>query len=491
MRSSGGLGPAPLAPIISTAPGWTARLTPASTRATRRGRQNAARALIARPASSRCMLALTHGTRHLAYFGALSVASIALSLWLYLETARCAPSSPAHRLPGPRRGPRRGRRASAERPATAAAHRRPIAPPAASPPPTLPETPTRPGWTGRGAAPRSSPRSFGRLDGETTTIQGADPAAAERRAWWSRGYAPRSSEGRAGKGARHPGAVGQARQRRSTRSTATSSTYQQAVSDGPAVPYERNVSGWLEFAGGLGGSQRRLRPDRQVLEPSQVRTMYTAGFEWGEYLGSRRRGNSWKPPPPPHASSRVSVTGTAAPAPDPGPSFSNAPSRAGRGRRGPGRRSSRCVAPPTCSPGPASMLRVDGGRFRAGHGLGRRSGEAAVTELLRAAAPHEDRASQCSSMRRRRAHSRVRRESRAGTRRPRPARRWRVREAGPGRAVLPCPDRRPGYLRGGGGAAFSCFPRRLEAEVLPQSKPASYIVRTATARGSCRSGRGS
>jgi hypothetical protein len=59
-----------------------------------------------------------------------------------------------------------------------------------------------------------------------------------------------------------------------------------AVADGLLSPYERNVSGWLEYAGGLGGILNDANTQiGQVLTPDQVRTVNASGFEWGEYLG--------------------------------------------------------------------------------------------------------------------------------------------------------------------------------------------------------------
>jgi len=72
-----------------------------------------------------------------------------------------------------------------------------------------------------------------------------------------------------------------------------------AIGDGTLSPYERNVAGWLDYAGGLGG----LLNDAQgqvgkILDPAQVKTMYDAGFEWGEYLGLSAPWEKLNPPPP-------------------------------------------------------------------------------------------------------------------------------------------------------------------------------------------------
>ncbi len=72
-----------------------------------------------------------------------------------------------------------------------------------------------------------------------------------------------------------------------------------AIADGTLSPYERNVAGWLDYAGGLGG----LLTDAQgqvgkVLDSGQMKTMYDAGFEWGEYLGLNAPWEKLNPPPP-------------------------------------------------------------------------------------------------------------------------------------------------------------------------------------------------
>lgn len=73
-----------------------------------------------------------------------------------------------------------------------------------------------------------------------------------------------------------------------------------AVADGLLSPYERNVSGWLEYAGGLGGILNDANGQiGQVLSPGQVRTLSESGFEWGEYLGLNAPWENLNPPPPP------------------------------------------------------------------------------------------------------------------------------------------------------------------------------------------------
>jgi hypothetical protein len=73
-----------------------------------------------------------------------------------------------------------------------------------------------------------------------------------------------------------------------------------AVADGLLSPYERNVSGWLEYAGGLGGLLGEANGQiGQILTPQQLRTIGASGFEWGEYLGLSAPWENLKPPPPP------------------------------------------------------------------------------------------------------------------------------------------------------------------------------------------------
>jgi hypothetical protein len=72
-----------------------------------------------------------------------------------------------------------------------------------------------------------------------------------------------------------------------------------AIADGQLSPYERNVSGWLEYAGGLGGILNDAQGQiGKILEPSQIKTMYDSGFEWGEYLGLKAPWEQLRPPPP-------------------------------------------------------------------------------------------------------------------------------------------------------------------------------------------------
>ena len=73
-----------------------------------------------------------------------------------------------------------------------------------------------------------------------------------------------------------------------------------AIADGQLSPYERNVAGWLDFAGGLGGILNDANGQiGKILDKDQIRSMYDSGFEWGEYLGLEAPWEKLTPPPPP------------------------------------------------------------------------------------------------------------------------------------------------------------------------------------------------
>ena len=73
-----------------------------------------------------------------------------------------------------------------------------------------------------------------------------------------------------------------------------------AIADGVLSPYERNVSGWLEYAGGLGTMLGEANGQiGQVLSPDQLKAFNDSGFEWGEYLGLEAPWEKLDPPPPP------------------------------------------------------------------------------------------------------------------------------------------------------------------------------------------------
>lgn len=72
-----------------------------------------------------------------------------------------------------------------------------------------------------------------------------------------------------------------------------------AIKDGTLSPYERNVAGWMEFAGGLGGMLNDTQGQiGKILGPAQMKAMYDAGFEWGEYMGAQIPWENIAAPPP-------------------------------------------------------------------------------------------------------------------------------------------------------------------------------------------------
>ena len=74
-----------------------------------------------------------------------------------------------------------------------------------------------------------------------------------------------------------------------------------AIKDGQLSPYERNVAGWLDYAGGLGGLLHEAQGSMgKILTPQQMKAMYDAGFEWGEYIGAHAPWEKVTAPPPPN-----------------------------------------------------------------------------------------------------------------------------------------------------------------------------------------------
>ena len=71
------------------------------------------------------------------------------------------------------------------------------------------------------------------------------------------------------------------------------------IADGILSPYENNVAGWLQYAGGLGSMLEEANGQiGQVLSPDQIKSLSDNGFEWGEYLGVEAPWERLNPPPP-------------------------------------------------------------------------------------------------------------------------------------------------------------------------------------------------
>jgi hypothetical protein len=235
--------------------------------------------------------------------GAISVASVSLSLCLYRDNRSLraelgarqatAPASAAPVVAAAARTP--------ERTAPLSRTSAPIPPPAATPAPSLPETPSETRMDRRARRTEEFAAQFGRLDGETE-----DEYKARIMPLLSAGLvAPRLRAEEQRRVAQEKAHVTPEQSARLDK--AFDKVYgdvldftNKAIADGQLSPYERNVSGWLEFAGGLGGILNDANGQiGKVLEPSQMRTMSDAGFEWGEYLGLKAPWEQLRPPPPP------------------------------------------------------------------------------------------------------------------------------------------------------------------------------------------------
>jgi hypothetical protein len=236
--------------------------------------------------------------------GATSLVALSLSLWLYLDNRSLRAALAEHRPP--------------PTPAAAPAARPADLPPGAArsaaalvrsltaPPPALPSEPGDGKGSGESRMERRARRTedfaarFGRLDGETE-----DEYKARIQPLISAGLlVPRLRADEQRKLAQDKAHVTPEQSARLDK--AFDKVYSdvvdftnKAISDGQLSPYERNVSGWLEYAGGLGGILGEANGQiGKILEPGQVRAMYDAGFEWGEYLGLKAPWEQLKPPPP-------------------------------------------------------------------------------------------------------------------------------------------------------------------------------------------------
>jgi hypothetical protein len=233
-------------------------------------------------------------------FGMTTVAGLSLSLWLYVENRalrgelaggqRLAPAAVA--APAAARTPDLA--AQPSRSAT------PISHATAGPPPALPDQPSESRMDRRARRTDEFAAMFGRLDGESE-----DDYKARILPLISAGLTvPRLRLEEQRKVAQDKAHVTPEQSARLDK--AFDKVYSdvldftnKAITDGQLSPYERNVAGWLEFAGGLGGILNDANGQvGKILEPSQVRTMYDAGFEWGEYLGVKAPWEQLKPPPP-------------------------------------------------------------------------------------------------------------------------------------------------------------------------------------------------
>src|SRR5262249_46626709 len=232
-----------------------------------------------------------------------SLVGVALSLWLYLDN-RSLRAELAGRAPPP---------PSQAAIATTAVRSAPPPPPPVAPPqartaapmprsaPELPEPPKETRMDRRARATEEFAARFGRLDGESD-----DDYRARIMPLVTAGLAlPRLRAEEMRRVAQDKAHV--TPEQSAKLDKAFDKVYSdvldyanKAITDGQLSPYERNVSGWLEFAGGLGGILNDATSQiGKILEPGQMRTMYDAGFEWGEYLGLKAPWEQLKAPPPP------------------------------------------------------------------------------------------------------------------------------------------------------------------------------------------------
>ena len=233
--------------------------------------------------------------------GVITVASVSLSLWLYLDNRSLRAELGTRPSTTPAAAPVAA--AAARPPELSAPPQRTVAPvvqTAAGPPPSLPETPRETRMDRRVRRTEEFAAQFGRLEGETDDeyrnrilpLLSAGLVAPRMRAEEQRRVAQEKAHVTTEQSARLDKAFDK------VYGDVLEYT-NKAVADGQLSPYERNVSGWLEFAGGLGGILTDANGQiGKILEPSQVRAMSDAGFEWGEYLGLKAPWEQLRPPPP-------------------------------------------------------------------------------------------------------------------------------------------------------------------------------------------------
>lgn len=232
---------------------------------------------------------------------ATTFVAASLSLWLYLDNrslraeldtqkSALAPT-PTEKAPAIAEA-----RPADPHPRTIAAMRSPVA----TPPPQLPDPPNENRMDRRARHTEEFAAKFGRLDGETEQqykdrIMPMISAAL---------VMPRMKVEEMRKAAEEKAHV--TPEQSAKLDKAFDKVYSdvidytnKAVADGQLSPYERNVSGWLEYAGGLGTILNDANGQvGKILDPGQIKTMYDSGFEWGEYLGAKVPWEDLKPPPP-------------------------------------------------------------------------------------------------------------------------------------------------------------------------------------------------
>jgi hypothetical protein len=239
------------------------------------------------------------------WMAAVAIAASASSVWLFLDnrklrqqvqSAALADKSAVQAV-----DPWAGVKASpSPEPDTTASSTTRSAAISAPPPPTLPEVPTESRLERRNRRTNEFAAMFGRLDDETEEqykarvmplVQiGLDKVRKQAKKTKDEAFAK----------------AGISDAQSAQLDKAFEKTYADvidytngAIADGQLSPYERNVSGWLEFAGGLGGmlNESQTRAGK-ILSAEQMKALSASGFEWGEYLGANAPWESLRAPPP-------------------------------------------------------------------------------------------------------------------------------------------------------------------------------------------------
>ena len=231
--------------------------------------------------------------------GALAIASTLAALWLYRDNRRLGDELARARRPVAAAAPAQAPVGPADPWRASPAAPRTTTP--AGPPPSLPPAPRESRMDRRSRRSMEIAGLLGRLDGETEDEYRARVLPMMKMAL----ERPRQNVAEMRRLAEDKAGVTAAQ--RAQLDAAFGDVYDDligytngAIADGQLSPYTRNVTGMLEYAGGLGailgGAEQRVD---KVLSPAQRRAMYEAGFEWGEYLGVSAPWESLKPPPPP------------------------------------------------------------------------------------------------------------------------------------------------------------------------------------------------
>jgi hypothetical protein len=242
-------------------------------------------------------------TRATWLFATTSVVGLVLAIWLYLDNRALANELADARAAKPQAAPSTDTGAAARSPDPWTTPTRAAGPSrtGSGPAPALPEQKDETRLERRQRRQQEFAAMFGRLDGETeeeyrnriVPMIKAGLLIPRQRVEDMR----KQAEEKAGVTAEQSKKLDQAFEKIYAEAIDYTN---KAVTDGMLSPYERNVSGWLEYAGGLGGILNDANGQiGQILSAQQVKAMSQSGFEWGEYLGLNAPWEQLRPPPPP------------------------------------------------------------------------------------------------------------------------------------------------------------------------------------------------